>query len=421
MDAMTRLYHLLCILVVYRSASFTSGLDNGLALTPPMGWSTWLGFECRINAGLIKRTADIMYSEGYASVGYVYIVIDDCWQSSSRDGNGRLKPDESKFPNGIKDVADYVHSRGLKLGIFTDVGPTTGKLKPGSEGNFQLDATTFAEWGIDYVKVSASSASPYILDRVYTEFGYYLNITRRHMVYATSWPVYQLYKGVGTNYYSVAKTCNTWRVYGDMQNNWATVDSILKYVGIGSVATELNTYSGPGAWNDLDAMAIGNGGLTLDQCKAQLAMWSILASPLFMSADLSKVTPELKRVLLNYRVIAINQDRLGIRGVKLHEDDGIQIWIRPITPVVNGYNYSFALAFLNINTYAPRTYSVSLRGLTLYNSNGYFVTDLLNDFPKYNNHHMTSDGVIDMVINPTGVAFFKIEAAYSQPQISPSY
>jgi alpha-N-acetylgalactosaminidase len=250
------------ILVVFLTNAAIA-LENGLARTPPMGWLAWERFRCNtdckndpdncISENLFRTMADIVVSEGYAAAGYEYINVDDCWLEKERNTYGQLVPDRQRFPRGMKSLADYVHSKGLKFGIYEDYGNYTCAGYPGVLGYLRTDAQTFASWDVDYVKLDGCYAHPSDMDRGYPEFGYYLNQTGRAMMYSCSWPVYQIYAGMQPNFSSIIDSCNLWRNFDDIQDSWASVESIIDYYGNNQDVIVAN--AGPGHWNDPDMVS----------------------------------------------------------------------------------------------------------------------------------------------------------------------
>jgi alpha-N-acetylgalactosaminidase len=210
-----------------------------------------------------------------------------------------------------------VHSKGLKFGIYEDYGNYTCAGYPGVLGYLRTDAQTFASWDVDYVKLDGCYAHPSDMDRGYPEFGYYLNQTGRAMMYSCSWPVYQIYAGMQPNFSSIIDSCNLWRNFDDIQDSWASVESIIDYYGNNQDVIVAN--AGPGHWNDPDMLIIGNFGLSYEQSKTQMAIWAILAAPLLMSVDLRTMRPEYKAILQNKKIIAVDQDPLGIQGRRIYK------------------------------------------------------------------------------------------------------
>ncbi|XP_043244616.1 alpha-N-acetylgalactosaminidase-like isoform X3 [Amphibalanus amphitrite] len=391
------------------------GLDNGLALTPPMGWLAWERFRCNtdcindpkncISENLFFEMADRLVADGYLAAGYEYINIDDCWSSRTRGDDGRLRADPERFPSGIKAIADYVHSKGLKLGIYGDYGNYTCAGYPGSLGHLQTDAQTFAEWNVDFVKFDGCYAHPKDMDKGYPEFGFHLNQTGRQMVYSCSWPVYQIFSGMTPDYASIAKHCNLWRNYDDIQDSWASVTTIIDYYGDNQDV--LIPLAGPGHWNDPDMLIIGNFGLSYEQSKAQMALWVVMASPLLSSVDLRTIGPEYRAILQNRAAIAISQDPLGIQGKRIFKDKGIEIWARPITPVVGEY-YSYAIVFFNRRVDGtPSQVSVTIHELGMLNAAGYRTEDV---FAGQSYGVLYPADRLKVDVNPSGVVLVRCSA-----------
>ncbi|RUS77191.1 hypothetical protein EGW08_015043 [Elysia chlorotica] len=332
-------------------ASQTLGLDNGLARTPPMGWLSWERFRCRtdckmypnscINEKLYMDMADRLSEDGYLRAGYKYVNIDDCWATLQRDPKTlRLVPDPVRFPSGLKKLADYVHSKGLKLGIYGDMGTKTCGGYPGSKFTMELDAQTFAEWGIDSFKMDGCYSTTKDFSVAYPIMEFFLNKTGRPILFSCSWPAYM--QSSDPDYKLIAKHCNIWRNYNDITDSWDSVKTIIKYYGDDKY--NFSAVAGPGNFNDPDMIIVGNTGLSYQQWQVQMAMWAMMAAPLFLSEDLRTITPEARTLIQNPGVIAINQDRLGIMGKRVWQSGNIEAWIRPVTPVG-----SYAVAVLNLN------------------------------------------------------------------------
>jgi len=384
-----------------------SALENGLARLPPMGWLAWERFRCNtdcendphncISERLFMQMADIIITDGYYEAGYRYVNVDDCWLSHERDRRGLLQADGSRFPSGIKALGDYIHKRGLKFGIYEDYGNYTCAGYPGILGHLKEDADTFESWGVDYVKLDGCYSHPTDMDKGYPEFGYWLNQTGRPMIYACSWPVYQTYSGMTPNYTSIINTCNLWRNFDDIQDSWGSIERTIDYYGDNQDIIIAN--AGPGHWNDPDMLIIGNFGLSYEQSKTQMAMWAIFAAPLLMSVDLRTIKPDYKAILKNKKIIAVNQDPLGIQGRRIYKQKGIEIWARPIMPVYRS-KYSYSIVFLNRRTDGtPSEVSVTLKELGLDNVAGYHIEDL------YDEHIygvVTPDRRFKVDVNPSG-------------------
>lgn len=405
----------LTVLVIQLVVATTLALENGLSRTPPMGWLSWERFRCNtdcvndpdncIGEKLYTSIADKMVNDGYLAAGYQYVNVDDCWPAESRGPDGKLVPEPTRFPNGMKYLADYMHERGLKFGIYEDYGNYTCAGYPGSLQFLELDANTFAEWEVDYVKLDGCYSEPIDMDKGYPEMGRYLNATGRPMVYSCSWPAYQVFTNMMPNYTAIAETCNLWRNYNDIQDSWESVLGIVDYYG--DTQDVLIPHAGPGHWNDPDMLIVGDYGLSYDQSKAQMAIWAILAAPLIMSNDLRTIKSDFRDILLNRGIIAVNQDPLGIQGRRIYKADGIEIWARPITPVAGDF-YSYSIAFLNRRTDGtPSQVKVRILELGLSNPGGYDVTDLYSgeSYGVLSPAHSLS-----VQVNPTGIVILRANA-----------
>lgn len=360
-------------------------LDNGLGRTPPMGWLSWERFRCNIDCKndpdncisekLYMQMADRLAEDGYKAMGYQYVNIDDCWMAMQRGPDGRLMGDPDRFPSGIKALADYIHSKGLKIGIYEDFGTHTCGGYPGSKFYMELDAQTFADWGIDSLKLDGCYSGIEDMTEGYPIMEFYLNRTGRPMLYSCSWPAYVVFSGKIPDYKAIANSCNIWRNYADIQDSWASVSDIIDFYGADKGA--FSTVAGPGHFNDPDMIIVGDYGLSYEQQKSQMALWSILAAPLLMSNDLRQIDPQSKALLLNKNVIRINQDPLGIQGKRLYKVQDISVWTRPILP-----QGSIAIAVLNTGDGGSQT-KVSIRcsDLGMTSPGGYNVTEVFTGMP----------------------------------------
>ncbi|KAK4884297.1 hypothetical protein RN001_000568 [Aquatica leii] len=405
-----------CELVVLLCCVFLPeiyALNNGLALTPPMGWMSWQRFRCLtdcnlypdecISDKLFRNMADLMSSEGYLEAGYEYLIIDDCWLEKERDENGRLQPDHKRFPYGIKNLSDYIHSKGLKFGIYEDYGTHTCAGYPGILGHLEVDANTFAEWGVDYIKIDGCYADFDDYEKGYTEFGQYLNKTNRPIVYSCSWPAYLESNKIYANYAYLSEICNLWRNWGDIQDSYSSMSRITNWFS--SNQDRLIPYAGPGHWNDPDMLLIGNYGLSIEQSRSQMAIWAILAAPLLMSVDFRTIAYEEKQILLNKEVIAINQDPLGMQGYLAKKKFDIEMWVRPITPVKSrAYSYAVAYRSMRDDGY-PYAINVTLNELSLNHSKGYTVKNIFDN--SWRENILQVDQSFIVRVKPSGVVLFK--------------
>jgi alpha-galactosidase len=310
-------FALLPVLLGGSLASNTT-LDNRLALTPPMGWNSWNHFGCNVSESLIRETADSMVASGMRDAGYRYVVIDDCWQVS-RDAKGTIVADPARFPHGIKALADYVHGKGLKFGIYTDAGTKTCQGRPGSYGYEEQDARTYAAWGVDYVKEDWCNASGMDARKQYAKFRDALARSRRPIVLSIcEW-------GSNQPWEWAPSSGNLWRTTDDIEDKWTSMLANLDQSG------QHATVARPGAWNDPDMLEIGNGGMTDDEYRAHLDLWAIMAAPLIAGNDVRTMSAATRAILLNPEVIAVDQDSLGAQGIVVWEPQPeLQVWAKPL-------------------------------------------------------------------------------------------
>ncbi len=300
--------------------------NNQLALTPPMGWNSWNLYQCDINEDLIKKTADAMVEKGMLRAGYEYLIIDDCWQIA-RDENGNILPDPEKFPSGIKALADYVHSKGLKFGIYSDAGTKTCQGRPGSRGYEFQDARTYAEWGVDYLKYDWCHHGTQNAQASYKLMANALKASDHPIVFSIcEW---------GTNkpwLWGKQIGGNLWRTTEDILNCWdcRTDWGGMGFVHILDLQVGLECYAGPGHWNDPDMLEVGNSGLTVSESRAHFSLWTILAAPLIAGNDIIKMNNEIRDILTNKEVIAIDQDPLGKQGTRVKKLGDLEVWSRQL-------------------------------------------------------------------------------------------
>ena len=312
-----------------------------LALTPPMGWNSWNKFACEVNEQLIRQTADAMVSSGMKDAGYQYVNVDDCWHGS-RDEQGFIRPDPQRFPSGMKALADYIHSKGLKFGIYSDAGWKTCGGRPGSRGYEYQDALTYAQWGVDYLKYDWCSTEKLSAEGAYLTMSTALRAAGRPVVFSIcEWGTYKPWlwgKEIG----------HLWRTTGDIFNAFDGVKDHGTWKSWGilqilDMQDGLREHAGPGHWNDPDMMEVGNG-MTVNEDRAHFSMWCMLAAPLIAGNDLREMAPETVRILTNREVIAIDQDPLGIQGFKHSTQGKLEIWFKPLA------NEAWAMCVLNRDT-----------------------------------------------------------------------
>lgn len=307
-----------------------------LAATPPMGWNSWNKLGTNISEQTIKEIADAMVSSGMKDAGYEYIVLDDGWQID-RDSLGHIVPDPDKFPNGMKVVGDYIHSLGLKFGVYSCAGSKTCQGLPGSKGFQYIDAHDYASWGVDYLKYDWCSCDGQNAMAAYKTMSEALKASGRPIILSIcEWGEnnpWEWGKGIG----------HLWRVTPDIRN---VFDCVFDWGGVGvlnamDAAAQYAEYAGPGHWNDAEMLEVGNGGLSYDESVTHFSMWCMLAAPLMSGNDLRKMDRETIEILTNKEVIAVNQDPKGVQGIKFMDMGDHQIWAKPLD------NGEIAVAFLN--------------------------------------------------------------------------
>ncbi len=313
---------------------------DSLALTPPMGWNTYNTFAGNFNEKLIRDMVDIIDSSGMKDAGYRYIIIDDNW-TSTRDSLGFLTVDKGRFPSGLKALSDYIHSKGLKLGLYSDVGYKTCGGFTASRGHEFQDALMFARWGCDYLKYDWCNSEGINAGGAYA--------TMRDAIYAAKRPMVFSMCEWGNNkpWEWAASVGHLWRTTGDITACWDCVDThggaynswgVMKIL---DMQEGLRKYAGPGHWNDPDMLEVGIGSLTLNENRAHFSLWAMLAAPLIAGNDLRKMSKDVLDILTNKEVIAIDQDSLGIQGFRQSTIDSLDIWCKPLT------NGDWALCFFN--------------------------------------------------------------------------
>jgi alpha-galactosidase len=339
----------------------TTSAQSAAAQTPPMGWNSWNYFAGKVTDKDIRDSADQIVTSGMKDAGYIYVNIDDTWEGE-RDANGVLHSN-AKFPD-MKALADYVHSKGLKIGIYSSPGPKTCAHFEGSLGHEEQDAQLYASWGIDYVKYDLCSFRAImqakapddeaeqmrLMTAAYEKMGKALSATGRPIVYSFcqyGWDsVWEWAPSVGGN---------LWRTTGDISASWDRIYDLL------SQEDGLEAYAGPGHWNDPDMLEVGNGKLSLAENRAHFSMWAMLAAPLLAGNDLPHMTPEIKAILTNRDVIAIDQDRLGKQGSRAYSDGEVEVWTRHLS------GGALAIAVLNVgsNRLSTHPFHLSLTKLGL--------------------------------------------------------
>ena len=299
---------------------------------PPMGWNSWNTFAENINEELILASADTLVESGLKAAGYEYIVIDDCWALKERDSNGRLVPDPKKFPHGMKYVADYIHKKGLKFGMYSCCGAMTCAGFPASYNREYLDAETFASWGVDFLKYDYCFKPSSVEGKnLYRRMGLALNNCGRDILFSgCSWGADNTHEWIGTT------GANMWRSTGDIFDSWQSVKDILKQ----QYNTNLLPFGGVGCFNDMDMLIVGMHGkghvgltgCTDDEYRTHFAAWCMLSSPLMIGCDIRSMDETAKKILTNRVLISIQQDPRGNRPyvVKMWDNDELPVIVRAL-------------------------------------------------------------------------------------------
>lgn len=289
-----------------------------LARTPPMGWNSWNHFGCKVSDRIVRAQADAMIKNGMKAVGYTYVNIDDCWEGK-RDAKGFIHPN-AKFPN-MKALAAYLHSKGLKLGIYSSPGPKTCDGYEGSYDHEYQDARTYAEWGVDYLKYDwCSGRDVYRRDQIPAAF----KKMHEALQQAGRPIVYSIHGRGRVWFWGAAVGANLWRTTGDIKDNYAR----MALIGFGQ--SGLEKFAGPGHWNDPDMLEIGNGGMSDREYRFHMTLWCLLAAPLIAGSDLTQLTPEDLKILTNPEVIAVDQDPAGVQGHRVWQQGPLEVWMKPL-------------------------------------------------------------------------------------------
>ena len=329
---------LFLLIVLFCSSIADAQKFENLALTPPMGWNSWNGFGCNVSEKLIRETADAMVLSGMKDAGYQYVIIDDCWHGT-RDAQGFIQPNAEHFPSGMKALGDYIHSKGLKFGIYSDVGAKTCGGKPGSRGYEYQDALVYASWGVDYLKYDWCNSEGLNPIGAYT--------TMRDALYATRHPIiFSICEWGDNKPWDWAKPIgHLWRTTGDITHCWDCEENHGTWSSWGIMRIldkqkGLRVHAKPGHWNDPDMLEVGNG-MTVSEDRAHFSLWAMLAASLIAGNDLREMSKETREILTNKEIIAVNQDALGIQAFPAISEDGLEVWAKPLS------NGDWAICFLN--------------------------------------------------------------------------
>ncbi len=337
---MNRNLRLYCFLAFFFPVAVSySQKFEGLAPTPPMGWNSWNTFQTNISAKLVMEIADDMVKSGMKDAGYSYIVLDDGWMKKERDSNGNLVPDPQKFPNGLKPVIDYVHTKGLKFGLYNCAGTLTCAGYPGTRGYEYQDARFYASLEIDFLKYDWCYTDGINAKEAYRTMSNAIKTAGRPIVFSLcEWGTYEPWlwaKDIG----------HLWRISGDIFNCFDCVEDhgTWKSWGVTSIIDmrkNIRQYAGPGHWNDPDMMEVGNG-MSVSEDRAHFSMWCMLAAPLIAGNDLRTMTKETISILTDKEAIAIDQDSLGVQAYLYQQKDSVDTWIKPLA------HNELAICFLN--------------------------------------------------------------------------
>ncbi|MFG3723153.1 glycoside hydrolase family 27 protein [Streptomyces massasporeus] len=373
------------------------------ALTPPLGWNSWNSFGCGITEAQVRQAADAMVSTGMKGAGYQYVVVDDCWFDPQRDAAGNLRANPTKFPSGMKALGDYIHSKGLKFGIYQapnektcaqGVGTYPGST--GSKGHEAQDAATFASWGVDYLKYDWCSGSGTLNEQIarFTLMRDALRATGRPIVYSINPNSFHSPTG---DKYDWGEVADLWRTTEDLLDIWQNNNTNSYPMGVGNVldvTAPLAAQSGPGNWNDPDMLVVGRPGLSLTESRSHFALWSLLSAPLMAGNDIRTMSADVSAILRNPRLLAVNQDPLGAGGRRVRDDGDTEVFAKPLS------DGSVAVGLFNRggNT-TTITASAAQVGLT---GGSFTLTDLWTGATS------STSGQISASVPAHGVAVFKM-------------
>ncbi|MEV7181362.1 NPCBM/NEW2 domain-containing protein [Kitasatospora sp. NPDC093679] len=371
-------------------AAPAAALQNSQAVTPQMGFNNWNSTHCRaeFNEAMVKGIADIFVSKGLKAAGYTYVNLDDCWAMPTRDAAGDLVPDPVRFPNGIKAVADYVHAKGLKFGLYSSAGTRTcdGLGFPGGLGHEQQDANLWASWGVDYLKYDNCNNQGVDAKQRYKAMGDALKATGRPILYSIcEW-------GSSRPWTWAQETGNSWRTTGDISDSWSSM------ISIAHENQALAPYAGPNAWNDPDMLEVGNGGMTDTEYRTHFSLWAEMAAPLLIGSDLRTAGAATMAVLTNADVIAVDQDPLGRQGAVISSGDGLVVMSKPLA------DGSRAVTLTN-ETAATRTVATTAAAAGIGGAASYTLKDL------WSKQTTTTTGAISASVPSHGTVMFRVTPA----------
>ncbi|MFI5934166.1 glycoside hydrolase family 27 protein [Actinoplanes sp. NPDC051494] len=386
------------------TAAPAQALENGVGRTPPMGWNSWNTFFCNINESLIRGMADSIVSSGMRAAGYEYVVVDDCWMNPNRDSSGNLQGDPTRFPSGMKALGDYLHSKGLKFGIYqAPLDKTCAQYfgsypgATGSQGHEAQDARQFAAWGVDYLKYDWCSPAGTIGEQVTTfaKMRDALAATGRPILYSINSNSVHAKTGPQRDWGDVA---NIWRTTEDIQLTWNTDQTNGYPMGVQNIINvnvPLAAYAEPGGFNDPDMMEVGRGTLTDTEQRSHFAMWAVMAAPLIAGNDIRSMTAATRTILQNPRLIAINQDSLGLQGVQVAGDADQRVLAKRLS------NGDVAVALFN-QSGATRTITTSAAAIGKSGATSYALTE------AWSGATTTTGGAISASVPAHGTVVYRV-------------
>src|SRR4051794_33908058 len=398
------------------SAPGAQALENGVARTPPMGWNSWNTFGCNISESLIRQMADAIVNTGMRDLGYQYVVVDDCWFNPNRDGAGSLQGDPGRFPSGMKALGDYLHSKGLKFGLYeVPVDKTCAQYfssypgATGSQGHEAQDARQFAAWGVDYLKYDWCSPNGTIDDQVATfaKMRDALASTGRPIVYSINPNSIHAKTGPQRNWGDVA---NMWRTTEDITNAWNTGQTNGYPMGIQNivdVTVPLAGYARPGAFNDPDMMEVGRGGMTDTEMRSHFALWAVLASPLISGNDIRSMDTATRTILTNRTLIAINQDSLGLQATQVSNDGTRRVLAKRLA------NGDVAVALFN---QGANSTTISTTAAAIGKTGSQFVVR-----DAWTNATSTTSGAISATVPGHGTVVYRVSDMMITPTTLPTF
>jgi alpha-galactosidase len=348
-----------------------------------MGWNSWNKFGGNVSEDLVKSMADAMVRSGMKDAGYEFIVIDDCWQVS-RDADGNIVADPARFPSGIKALADYIHAKGLKFGLYSCAGAKTCAGRPGSRGHEFQDALQYARWGADYLKYDWCDHGTQDAQASYSTMGDALKGCGRPIVFSLcEW-------GSSKPWLWAKEVGHLWRTTGDITDCWdCTNQWAAGWIRNLDLQVGLESYAGPGHWNDPDMLEVGNGGMSVTEYQSHFSLWCILAAPLIAGNDLAHMTPEIGNILMNKELIAVDQDPLGTEGTRVRKNGDKEIWVRPLqdgSRAVVLFNRGAAETEISVNwedVGCPANSSAAVRDLWLKKDLGKFAGKFSAQVPSH--------------------------------------